>query len=87
MYVPRAGDETENPVTVERLAVRPGAKLDGGRKAIEARDLTFSYDGSDGPAVRGMSFSVGRGEVFGFLGPSGAGKSTTQKVVIGLLKG
>jgi len=34
-----------------------------------------------------MDFTVGRGEIFGFLGPSGAGKSTTQKVLIGLLRG
>ena len=34
-----------------------------------------------------MDFSVGRGEIFGFLGPSGAGKSTTQKLLIGLLRG
>jgi fluoroquinolone transport system ATP-binding protein len=34
-----------------------------------------------------MDFSVGPGEIFGFLGPSGAGKSTTQKVLIGLLRG
>ncbi|SKW45203.1 antibiotic-transport ATP-binding protein ABC transporter [Mycobacteroides abscessus subsp. massiliense] len=34
-----------------------------------------------------MDFTVGRGEVFGFLGPSGAGKSTTQKLLIGLLRG
>jgi fluoroquinolone transport system ATP-binding protein len=34
-----------------------------------------------------MDFAVGRGEIFGFLGPSGAGKSTTQKVLIGLLRG
>jgi fluoroquinolone transport system ATP-binding protein len=39
------------------------------------------------PAIRGMDFAVGRGEIFGFLGPSGAGKSTTQKILIGLLRG
>lgn len=54
---------------------------------IEVKDLTFTYPKADEPAVRGMSFSVGRGEVFGFLGPSGAGKSTTQKILIGLLNG
>ena len=32
-----------------------------------------------------MDFSVGRGEIFGFLGPSGAGKSTLQKILIGML--
>jgi fluoroquinolone transport system ATP-binding protein len=34
-----------------------------------------------------LSFAVERGEILGFLGPSGAGKSTTQKILIGLLKG
>ncbi len=49
--------------------------------------LTFTYPRSAEPAVRGMSFAVDEGEVFGFLGPSGAGKSTTQKILIGLLDG
>jgi fluoroquinolone transport system ATP-binding protein len=38
-------------------------------------------------AIRGMDFTVDRGEIFGFLGPSGAGKSTTQRLLIGLLRG
>jgi fluoroquinolone transport system ATP-binding protein len=54
---------------------------------IEVDDLTFRYPGTTAPAVKGMSFTVGKGEVFGFLGPSGAGKSTTQKILIGLLTG
>lgn len=37
--------------------------------------------------MRGLDFSVSPGEIFGFLGPSGAGKSTTQKLLIGLLRG
>jgi ABC-2 type transport system ATP-binding protein len=36
-------------------------------------------------AVRGISFSVERGEVLGFLGPNGAGKSTTMKMIAGFL--
>ncbi|MGF1473367.1 MAG: ABC transporter ATP-binding protein [Rubrobacteraceae bacterium] len=54
---------------------------------IEVQNLTFAYSGSDRQAVDGISFGVGRGEIFGFLGPSGAGKSTTQKILIGLLRG
>lgn len=54
---------------------------------IDVRGLTFSYPRSTEPAVRGMDFTVGNGEIFGFLGPSGAGKSTTQKLLIGLLRG
>ncbi len=53
---------------------------------ITVKDLSFTYPGSKKPAVDGISFSVGKGEIFGFLGPSGAGKSTTQHIVIGLLR-
>ena len=54
---------------------------------IRVQGLTFTYPTATEPAIRGMDFTVGRGEIFGFLGPSGAGKSTTQKVLIGLLRG
>ena len=54
---------------------------------IDVRDLHFTYARSHKAAVRGLTFAVERGEIFGFLGPSGAGKSTTQKVLIGLLEG
>lgn len=58
-----------------------------GPEMLSVRDMTFTYPAGDAPAVRGLSFAVGRGEIFGFLGPSGAGKSTTQKILIGLLRG
>lgn len=54
---------------------------------IRVRELTFTYPKAQQPAVRGMNFRVSQGEIFGFLGPSGAGKSTTQKLLIGLLRG
>jgi ABC-2 type transport system ATP-binding protein len=37
-------------------------------------------------AVRGISFVVERGEIFGFLGPNGAGKTTTIKMLTGLIR-
>ncbi|WP_418462143.1 ABC transporter ATP-binding protein [Frisingicoccus sp.] len=53
---------------------------------IEVKDLTFSY-GKDRQALHGLNFTVGDGEIFGFLGPNGSGKSTTQKILTGILKG
>jgi fluoroquinolone transport system ATP-binding protein len=54
---------------------------------IEVADVSFTYHRSNTPAVRGLDFKIEPGEIFGFLGPSGAGKSTTQKILIGLLRG
>ena len=53
---------------------------------IEVKNLTFSY-GKDKLALHGLNFTVGDGEIFGFLGPNGSGKSTTQKILTGILKG
>jgi ABC-2 type transport system ATP-binding protein len=49
--------------------------------AIEVRDLRKSYGDVD--AVRGISFTVERGEVLGLLGPNGAGKTTTVEILEG----
>ncbi len=52
---------------------------------IEVKDLTLKYPRAKQEALKGVSFSVRTGEIFGFLGPSGAGKSTLQKVLTGIL--
>jgi ABC-2 type transport system ATP-binding protein len=49
--------------------------------AIEVHGLRKSY--ADFDAVRGIDFSVRRGEVFGLLGPNGAGKTTTVEILEG----
>jgi fluoroquinolone transport system ATP-binding protein len=54
---------------------------------IKADNLSFKYPGGQSPAAKNLTFEIQPGEIFGFLGPSGAGKSTTQKILIGLLKG
>ena len=53
---------------------------------ISVERLEFTYPKNDTPTIKGISFDIQQGEIFGFLGPSGAGKSTTQKVLIRLLK-
>jgi ABC-2 type transport system ATP-binding protein len=49
--------------------------------AISVRDLRKSYGASD--ALRGISFEIKEGEVFGLLGPNGAGKTTTIEILEG----
>jgi ABC-2 type transport system ATP-binding protein len=52
--------------------------------AIEVKDLKKSFDEVE--AVRGVSFQVAPGEVFGFLGPNGAGKTTTINMLCTLAR-
>ncbi|MEN6507801.1 MAG: ribosome-associated ATPase/putative transporter RbbA, partial [Smithella sp.] len=79
------------------IALLPQAQRDGyqpviippretgtdGEIAIEAHDLTKRF--GDFTAVDHVSFSIGRGEIFGFLGSNGCGKTTTMKMLTGLL--
>jgi len=53
------------------------------KETIETYDLTRKF--GNFTAVDGVTFSVRRGEVFGFLGPNGAGKSTTIRMLNGIL--
>jgi ABC-2 type transport system ATP-binding protein len=52
--------------------------------AIQTHDLTCRFGELN--AVDNVTFSVARGQFFGFLGPNGAGKSTTIKMLTGLLE-
>lgn len=52
--------------------------------AIEAQHLCKQFGSF--VAVEDVSFSVERGQIFGFLGPNGAGKTTTIRMLLGLLK-
>src|SRR5258708_37599727 len=51
---------------------------------VTVRDLRKRY--GDIEAVRGISFDVQQGEIFGLLGPNGAGKTTTVEILEGLRK-
>ena len=51
---------------------------------IEVEQLVRRF--GDFEAVRGVSFEVAEGEIFGFLGPNGAGKTTLIRVLRGFLR-
>ena len=50
-----------------------------------AKTFVKPFTGKKVEAVRGVSFEVHRGDIFGFLGPNGAGKTTTIKMLTGLI--
>jgi len=52
--------------------------------AVEVKDLVKKY--KNFAAVRGISFEIREGEIFGLIGPNGAGKTTTLRIIATLLK-
>ena len=67
---------------VDKIVVHRGAEKDD-RPAVEVEHLTRRFGSFT--AVDDISFTVEKGEIFGFLGPNGAGKSTTIRMLCGLL--
>jgi ATP-binding cassette subfamily F protein uup len=58
------------------------------KKVIEARHLTKSYDGPDGPftLVNDLSMKILRGDRIGIIGPNGVGKTTLVKLLLGRIE-
>ena len=56
---------------------------------LDVQDLHVSFDTADGKlhAVRGLSFSVGKGQTLGIVGESGSGKSVSAQALLGLVPG
>ncbi|MBK8171956.1 MAG: ABC transporter ATP-binding protein [Sandaracinaceae bacterium] len=69
--------------TASRSARDPLAIDRAGKDRLTIRDLRHSYGARE--VLKGLSFSVGRGEVVGLLGPNGCGKSTTFQILLGLV--
>jgi ABC-2 type transport system ATP-binding protein len=55
--------------------MKPAVKLENIEKSLGDRKI-----------LKGISFSVERGDIFGYLGPNGAGKTTTIRIILGLYK-
>jgi ABC-2 type transport system ATP-binding protein len=54
-------------------------------KEFVSKKSFYSFHSDTFKALRGLSFSLGEGEVLGFLGPNGAGKTTTIHILLGIL--
>lgn len=52
-------------------------------KVLEVKDLHKSIGNKK--IIKGISFSIDEGQIFGFLGPNGAGKTTTIRMIVGLI--
>jgi len=61
----------------------PSRSIIGTEPVIAARGLTCRF--GDFTAVDHVSFTIERGEIFGFVGSNGCGKTTTMKMLTGLL--
>jgi ribosome-dependent ATPase len=61
----------------------PPRRIIGAEPVIAARELTRRF--GDFTAVDRVSFTIERGEIFGFVGSNGCGKTTTMKMLTGLL--
>ncbi|HSH35098.1 ABC transporter ATP-binding protein [Schnuerera sp.] len=53
---------------------------------FQINNLTFKYPKNEEYTIKGITFQIKDGEIFGLLGPSGVGKSTTQKILTKLLE-
>ncbi|WP_299628174.1 ABC transporter ATP-binding protein [uncultured Tateyamaria sp.] len=83
---PRSGASVRDLLPAENRAPAPRI-LPSGQPLVEVRDLVKTYAGKAGPvqAVKGISFTVNKGQCVGLVGESGCGKSTTSEMLVRLL--
>jgi ATP-binding cassette subfamily B protein len=69
--------------TYDAAVASGGSLVPSGLAPIEARSVSFSYDG-DRAVLDGVSFRIDAGETIGVIGPSGAGKTTVVQLLLGV---
>jgi len=81
---PRASFRANHIVGLDR-PLPPPATVPHGPIAVSVRNVTFSYPGTDTPALRDIALEIPAGSLVAVTGPVGAGKSALAQVLIGLL--
>ncbi len=59
----------------------PPKKMQSGSSMIEFRNVSFSYETAGDMSLRGISFSIRRGQMLGMIGGTGSGKSTLARLI------
>ncbi len=72
----------ENPLCMEHIPTK--STKENPDTVIELKDVTFRYDKGLPDVIKGLSFSVGKGELFCLVGGNGTGKSTALSLISGL---
>ena len=67
----------------DKRLIKRNARVTLGDSVIEVENLVKRFGGKI--AVKGLSFTVRNGEIYGLLGPNGSGKSTTMKILAGII--
>jgi ABC-type bacteriocin/lantibiotic exporter with double-glycine peptidase domain len=83
LYTDLSGARADYDNPLESL--KPSEKLPF-TKAIELKDITFTYPGAEYPALKGLRLKIPCGSSVAFVGETGAGKTTLADIIIGLLR-
>lgn len=88
VYIPGIVNDLAELDSLERLRRRKATGNEHISKfnVLNIRNITYTYPGSDTPAVNDVSLKLSRGESIAFVGQTGCGKSTLVNIVLGLLE-